>query len=122
MIARRILALLTMLFLLHVNVAGARIVCADHAVAASGDEDAGNDHGSHGAPAPAAPGTASNLACDVPSAPHCCGPLAGCSWTPGFEPSEHRAGGVELSFGSRIGDGVTLLTRTLGPEPPPPKA
>ena len=118
--SRRVLAMLTMLVMLRLTFVGAGTACIEHghhgAMAGMSDapaSDAVAGHRSHDAGAPAP--------CDAPASAHCCDAAASCAITALAAPA---GGSMAIVTGERTLVSATqhLLSRALGPEPPPPRA
>ncbi|HEX8848267.1 MAG TPA: hypothetical protein VF761_01915 [Gemmatimonadaceae bacterium] len=117
---RRLLAVLAMLVMLHLTFVGADVACAEqgHHRAMAGmsgapASDAAQEHRAHP--------DSSQSPCDTPAAAHCCDGLASCGMAAlAASPGET----VSIVAAERALAPATqhLLSRALGPEPPPPRA
>lgn len=120
MLPRRLFAMLTMLVMLHLTFVGGDVACAEQG-------DHGAMAGMSGVPAGDAPlahhahGDGSREPCDTPAAVHCCDAVASCGIV-----ALAASSGATVSFvvAERALEPAThhLLSRALGPEPPPPRA
>ena len=117
---RRVLAILTMLVMLHLTFVGADLACAEqgHHGAMAGMSDtpasdsAAGHHSDHGgAPAP----------CDTPAAAHCCDAVASCGIV-ALAASSGETFSIAAAERALAPATHHLLSRPLGPEPPPPRA
>lgn len=120
MLPRRLFALLTMLVMLHLTFVGADVACAEqgHHGAMAGMSDApasetAREHQAHDG--------GSRSPCDTPAAVHCCDAVASCGIVALAAPSGET---VSMVAAERALSPATqhLLSRALGPEPPPPRA
>ena len=117
---RRIAAILTMLVMLHLTPVGRDVACAEQehhgAMARMSDAHANDASVGH-----EARDDASQAPCETPASAHCCDAVASCGIVALAEPSGTT---VAIVAAERAPALVTahLLSRALGPEPPPPRA
>lgn len=117
---RRMLAMLTMLVMFHLTLVGGDVACAEQghhgAMARMTDAPAnepGPGHQSHH--------DSSRAPCETPASAHCCDAVASC----GIVALAALAGtSVPIVVAGIATAPATpnLLSRALGPEPPPPRA
>ena len=121
---RRTLGLLSMLFMVHLTLAGSDPVCAKHGSAsamamdtdASGSSDA--DHHSHSAQSHGE----QQDQCEIPVTEDCCNAVTSCSPTIVIESMSAAAEPRPAVDGRPTSHHVTLLSRVTAPETPPPRA
>ena len=120
MTARRFLGLFTMLVMVHLTLVGPDNACAVHGR---------HGHSSRMMDAPfrdtAIGGTVahghSHEPCETPSSGHCCETLTSCGVTAAVEAQRDPLPSGLLAGVAPISAGAHLLSRALGPEPPPPR-
>lgn len=121
MSARRLIGLLLTLFTFHLMLVGPDNVCVEHAPSSQAGVTTGMamDH--------AAPGTGmdhgtSKNPCDTPSSAHCCDAFASCAVTAALDAAERLFAVTTPASLIPAPVEAPLLSRALGPEPPPPRA
>lgn len=119
---RRLAALLTSAFMLHLNVVAADAACVTHAGAAAAVGASHHGSGGHGS---AGAGHAGDdhvgELCQTPSQSHCCEAMAACApvdvGSAVYLAPAHSAHDSSVDLATRV-----PLTRFIAPETPPPKA
>ena len=120
MSARRLVSFLLTLFTFHLMLVGPDNVCATHGRSSDaaampgmpmerGSPDADMHHGE------------SRVPCDTPSSAHCCDAFASCAITVALDAPEQLVSDASLALTVPASADDPLLSRALGPEPPPPK-
>lgn len=121
MLLRRLIGFPLTLFTFHLMLVGADDVCAKHVhpslesvapklmTMVHGSTDTDMEHGTSNAP------------CDTPASAHCCDAFASCTVTVALEANEHATAGPTVTPGVPASIDEPLVSRALGPEPPPPK-
>jgi hypothetical protein len=128
---RRVTALLTSLFLLHLILVGADLTCTKHGAQTAGavahtemsshEGDVGHAN-HHGPVQPAGSRHADDRSCEIPTLPACCQALASCGVTIAGNSSADASDLSHLAAGVvGVADGAPA-SWTLEPDPPPPKA
>jgi hypothetical protein len=120
---RRVFGVVASLSMLHLSFVGGDLACADR----GGHQQSSVADVHHGMPKHDddmhhASGGKESPDCPTPSQPHCCDLLAAC----GLIFDVGRAIEAVPLFSSRVdlpgSNAVVLISRSRGPEPPPPKA
>jgi hypothetical protein len=121
--ARRLLGLFTMLVTFHLTLVGADAVCAEH-----GTPDGMSHHSASGTNAsgggmmvPAPEHGDSHRPCETTGSSHCCDAVTSCALTLALTAQGELSLASALGSISIAGGDTILLSRSLGPEPPPPK-
>jgi hypothetical protein len=119
---RRFFAAATCLAMLHLSLVGGDLACATHGVhrvaSATREDTAMPDHDAmhH------ASGDRQSSDCPTPSLPHCCDALAACGPAIALGSGVTDMPTVSAPFGLPHAIASPLISRSRGPEPPPPKA
>jgi hypothetical protein len=123
MTVRRLLGLLTLFVMFHLTLVGPDDVCAEHGQGAKESRTHGQDgHQMAMAGVEQAASNVSHNTCETPRSPHCCEAVTSCAVSLAVV---ERSAAPAISIGR---DGIpatpvgALLSRSLAPEPPPPKA
>lgn len=117
---RRLLALVTMLVMFHLTLVGPDNACAGGHPAPAGHMQGHQVH-QHGASDVMSHG-GSHQPCETPSSSHCCEAVTSCAVTLAVA---ERGAVPMLAIGRAAIHSpplTALLSRSLAPEPPPPKA
>jgi hypothetical protein len=120
MTVRRLLGLLTMVVMFHLTLVGPDNACtvhgrqghSSHMMDMPGHDGMFSDamvHGNSGEP------------CETPSSAHCCEAVTSCSVSAAIDAQRDPLPSVLLASTAPASTDAHLLSRALGPEPPPPK-
>lgn len=121
MSARRLIGSFLTVFTFHLVMVGPGDVCATHAHGSSESVLPTQMAMAHGSADAAVHHGESDMPCDTPNAAHCCDAFASCTVTVALGGNDPMpiAPTVALTVPASIDD--PLVSRALGPEPPPPK-
>ena len=119
MSVRRVVALLLTLFTFHLMLVGPDNVCTMHGHSAQPSAMSGM--ADHGSPDADMHDGQSKVPCDTPTSAHCCDAFASCAIAVALDAGEQVIAVAPLAEAVAASIDDPLLSRALGPEPPPPK-
>src|SRR4051794_1581532 len=117
---QRAFGVISILFMLHLSVAGSDLVCAKHGVAKAHPGNPSHSSGQHHSHQAKSGASQQQDDCETPATPDCCGAVTSCA--PTFSPGAVIAV-VEMSLvdiARPIGPATAPLLRVVAPETPPP--